>query len=68
MLATIRPLSILSLIVISLILAPRSAGAQWRSNGAPLCTAADDQTFPVVISDGAGGVLVAQERSGRGGA
>src|SRR5438128_2145172 len=59
MLAKIQPLSVLSLTAVALILLPRHAGAQWRSNGAPLCTAANDQTFHVEVSDGAGGVLVA---------
>lgn len=39
-------------------LAP-AAHAQWASNGVPLCTATGAQTFPVVVSDGADGAIVA---------
>ncbi|MEO5988356.1 MAG: FlgD immunoglobulin-like domain containing protein [Candidatus Eisenbacteria bacterium] len=35
-----------------------SAWAQWRVNGAPLCTAASTQAYPRIISDGAGGAIV----------
>ena len=32
---------------------------QWTADGAALCTAANDQYEPVIISDGAGGAIVA---------
>ena len=32
---------------------------QWTANGLPVCAAILDQTFPVAISDGAGGVIAA---------
>lgn len=40
----------------------------WISNGVALCTAAEDQTQPVIVSDGAGGAVVAWQdyRSGTG--
>ena len=39
-------------------LAPREAGAHWVSDGAAICTAAEDQDWPKSVSDGAGGVIV----------
>lgn len=44
-----------------------SAGtAQWAANGVAVCTAADSQVSPQLISDGSGGVIVAWQdnRSG----
>ncbi|MBI5710842.1 MAG: T9SS type A sorting domain-containing protein [Candidatus Eisenbacteria bacterium] len=36
-----------------------AAGApQWTANGVALCTATNDQTYPVIASDGAGGAVV----------
>ena len=36
-----------------------SAGvAQWTANGVALCTAANDQYFPTLVPDGAGGAIV----------
>src|SRR5512134_1478085 len=35
------------------------ADAQWRIDGAPLCTAPSNQFTPVAIPDGAGGAIVA---------
>jgi len=39
---------------------------QWTANGVALCTATGDQTFPAIVSDGAGGAIVAwaDERGG----
>jgi hypothetical protein len=39
---------------------------QWSTDGVALCTAADEQLFPAIVSDGAGGAIVAWEddRSG----
>ncbi len=39
---------------------------QWTANGVALCTAADNQWFPAVVSDGAGGAIVtwADNRNG----
>lgn len=31
---------------------------QWTANGVALCTAADDQVVPQIVSDGAGGAIV----------
>jgi predicted lipoprotein with Yx(FWY)xxD motif len=36
-----------------------TGAAQWTSNGAPLCTVHNDQEFPTMASDGAGGAWVA---------
>jgi hypothetical protein len=33
--------------------------AQWTANGAALCTAANNQQYPTIVSDGAGGAIVA---------
>lgn len=35
-----------------------SGVAQWAANGVPICTAAGDQFFPIVISDGSGGAVI----------
>ena len=45
-----------------------SGAIQWAADGVPLCTATDDQYWPVLISDGAGGAIVTWEdqRSGSG--
>ncbi|MCX5754269.1 MAG: hypothetical protein NTW97_11640, partial [Candidatus Krumholzibacteria bacterium] len=48
-----------------------AAGAlQWGTNGAAVCTLADDQWIPQIISDGAGGAVIVwinQPSSGGGG-
>jgi len=43
-----------------------SGSAQWTANGVAVCTAADVQQNPAIISDGSGGAIVAWEdlRSG----
>ncbi len=38
---------------------PCPAGAQWRLDGAPVCTAPSNQFTPVGVADGAGGAIVA---------
>ena len=40
----------------------------WTANGVALCTAADDQFYPTIVSDGAGGAIVTwyDFRSGTG--
>jgi len=35
------------------------AGAQWRTDGAPVCTAPSNQFTPAIVADGAGGAIVA---------
>ena len=35
-----------------------SGAIRWTTNGVALCTAADDQYHPVIISDGSGGAIV----------
>ncbi len=43
-----------------------SGAVQWTADGVPLCTAANAQSTPVIVSDGAGGAIVAwnDERGG----
>ena len=46
-----------------------AAGAvQWQGDGVPLCTALSDQTAPHIVSDAAGGAIIAwtDQRSGSG--
>jgi hypothetical protein len=38
-----------------------SGVAQWAANGVPVCVAANDQYAPRIVSDGAGGVILAWE-------
>ncbi len=35
-----------------------SGAPQWTTNGVALCTAPNDQNFPTIVSDGAGGAVV----------
>jgi len=44
----------------------RLSQAQWRVDGAPVCTAAYGQDYPTIVSDGAGGAIITWEdyRSG----
>jgi len=35
--------------------------AQWTADGVAVCTAADDQSSPAIISDGAGGAIIVWE-------
>jgi len=43
-----------------------SAGVQWGASGVAVCTAIDDQNWPSVVSDGAGGAILVwlDERAG----
>jgi hypothetical protein len=43
-----------------------SGTAQWTANGVALCTAVDDQSYPTITNDGAGGAIVTwmDERTG----
>jgi hypothetical protein len=43
-----------------------SGALQWAANGVPLCTAPNGQDTPTIVSDGAGGAVVAWE-DGRSG-
>jgi flagellar hook capping protein FlgD len=36
----------------------RVTHAQWQVNGAPVCTAANGQEYPTIVSDGAGGAII----------
>jgi hypothetical protein len=36
---------------------------QWTANGTPICTAINDQDFPRITTDGAGGAIIAWEDS-----
>ena len=46
-----------------------SGSPQWTANGVALCTAANDQVFPEITTNGAGGAIVAwaDNRTGSGG-
>ena len=41
---------------------------QWTANGVALCTATDEQVYPTIVADGAGGAIVTwgDQRSGAG--
>lgn len=52
------PDRIAGVLLVLLLLAPRDSAAQWRLDGAPLCTAPSNQLTPVTIPDGAGGAIV----------
>ncbi len=41
------------------VLAGGMADPAWPADGSPLCVAANEQQFPVITSDGAGGAIVA---------
>lgn len=43
-----------------------TGAAQWTTDGVPVCTAADAQNLPQIVSDGSGGVIIAWQdfRSG----
>ncbi len=43
-----------------------SGTVQWTANGVPVCTAANVQKYPEMISDGAGGAIVAWKDNRRG--
>jgi len=36
-----------------------AGNVQWAANGVPICTATDEQSFPRLVSDGSGGVIIA---------
>ena len=36
----------------------RVSQAQWRVDGAPVCTAASNQTLPTIVTDGGGGAII----------
>ncbi len=40
------------------VLASGAVDPAWPANGRALCTAADDQSFPEIVGDGAGGAIV----------
>ncbi|MBN2070184.1 MAG: T9SS type A sorting domain-containing protein [Candidatus Krumholzibacteriota bacterium] len=43
----------------SIVIAVPSIRASWVEDGLPICTAAEDQMKPVIISDGADGAIIA---------
>ena len=49
----------LLILVVGITFLPLSAQAQWQPNGVPICTAASGQFGPHIVSDGAGGAIVA---------
>ncbi len=52
-------LLIVSFIAIVVIMGqPNVSLAQWMEGGTPICTAAEDQGYPQLISDGTGGAII----------
>src|SRR5260221_13715227 len=43
----------------AMVLGATPAAAQWQADGVQVCAAVKDQTFPVAVSDGAGGGVLA---------
>ncbi len=48
-------------LIVSLLFLPGISRAQWPLNGTPVSTGVDGQRSPTVVSDGAGGVIIAFE-------
>ncbi len=44
--------------IVAAVAVPFNAHAQWQLDGTPLSTAANDQSSPTIVSDGAGGAIV----------
>ena len=45
-------------VAVSLAASAQPSHAQWPVNGVPVCTAANDQYYPTIAADGAGGAIV----------
>jgi predicted lipoprotein with Yx(FWY)xxD motif len=45
-------------VLCALIIAVPSVWANWAKDGVALCTATGDQSYPAIVSDGAGGAIV----------
>jgi hypothetical protein len=56
----------ISIAVLSIVISPGEAGAQWVRDGNPVCTAGADQYLTDIIGDGTGGIIVVwtDERGG----
>lgn len=55
-----RNWSSVSTLLLALLLAPVStAWGDWVDDGVPVCTASDDQFEVIIVSDGAGGAIIA---------
>jgi len=57
--ALCRSIKLIVLIFVITVLFPAGSLAYWQANGNPLCTAVGSQAAPVIVSDGAGGAIVA---------
>ncbi|MFX0132764.1 MAG: hypothetical protein ACFFDN_03870 [Candidatus Hodarchaeota archaeon] len=44
-----------------------TGNVQWTANGTAICTASNDQTYPEICSDGAGGAIITWEDKRNGG-
>ncbi len=55
-----------SLLVFATVSVPAISRAQWVFDGNPLCTAANSQIYPTIVSDGAGGAIVVWQDSRNG--
>jgi FlgD Ig-like domain len=62
---------LLVLMLLPLVLKAPAARAAWphdpNNGNVPLCTASDDQNYPAIVSDGAGGAIVTWQDSRNGG-
>ena len=58
---SVRSIRVASILVVTVaaLLTAHPAAFSADPNGFPICTAAGDQTLPVVVPDGAGGVIIA---------
>ncbi len=61
-----RSRPIVFMFLISTLLAPIGVRAQWKLNGAPVCTAAGYQQAGGIVSDGSGGMIIAWQDSRSG--
>ncbi|MBI4725788.1 hypothetical protein HY768_00945 [candidate division TA06 bacterium] len=49
----------IAIIALALTCVFASSAFAWQQNGVPICTAADSQQCPTIVSDGAGGAIIA---------
>ncbi len=61
MTAPFRHLAALVVVLSAAVLPARPASAVWQQNGVAVCSAAGDQTRPVVLGDGQGGAYIVWE-------
>jgi len=64
--STAKTLVWVVLVLLTVVMFPVCALGLWTGDGNPLCTAAGDQSYPTIVSDGAGGVIVTWQDSRSG--